>query len=96
VKLTSIERRVLAYLDQRGPSHRANMAADLARDDSNTARCQNGSNGAVPLIVGAWCRRLIPANLVTVRCDGEGYYRHHEITAAGAAAIRAQDGEGGR
>lgn len=86
--LTLIERRVLSYLDQRGPSHRAHIAGDLAAEGTNTAVHQNGSNGAVPLIVGNWCRRLKASGLVA-ECRQDGFYRHHEITPAGRAALRA-------
>lgn len=87
--LTSIERRLLAYLDQHGATHRSHIAADLSPDDSRTAKHQNGSNGAVPLIVGGWAKRLKAAGLVRENRDyRSNAYISHEITAAGRAALR--------
>jgi DNA-binding MarR family transcriptional regulator len=87
--MSPIERRVLAYLDQRGPTHRSRVVADLAPDDSRSAKHQNGSNGATPLIMGSWCRRLDKAGYVRARYDRDAFYVHHEITPKGSAALRA-------
>lgn len=94
IALTPIERRVLGYLDQRGPTHRTHVVCDLASPDSRIGRLggkHNGSNGATPLIMGKWCKRLIAKGLVKlVRSDHPYWaYRHHEITAAGRAILRA-------
>lgn len=91
IELTPIELRVLRYLDQRGACHRHAIAADLASPDSRLGRgyC-NGSNGAIPLIVGRWTRRLIAAGLVRVRSDPRGFYQCHEITDAGRAFLRGE------
>ena len=89
--LTAHERRILAYLDQRGPSHRTNVVCDLASPESRIGRMggrHNGSNGATPLIMGKWCKRLEAAGLVQHVRRG-GYYLNHSITDAGRAAIRA-------
>jgi DNA-binding MarR family transcriptional regulator len=91
--LTSIEKRVLAYLDQRGPTHRERVVSDLASPESMIGRRggrTRGSNGATPLIMGAWCRRLIKAGFVRhVRSDDRFWgYMHHAITAAGRVALR--------
>ena len=92
---TGHELRILSYLDQKGPTHRANVVADLASPDSHHGRgISNGSNGAVPLVMGSWCKRLIAHRLVQCRYDRDGFYVHHEITALGKAALRAPRGEG--
>lgn len=89
-ELTPIERRVLAYLDQKGATHRSYMAGDLSKDDSRTARHQNGTNGAVPLIVGKWCRRLKQRGLVRENREyGTDAYISHEITASGKEMLRS-------
>lgn len=92
--LTDHERRILAYLDQHGATHRSKLAADLSDPSSNTARHQRGSNGAVPLIVGRWCARLVRERLVQVnRTAGSarkagGWYDSHAITEEGQAVLR--------
>lgn len=96
---TSIEKRVLAYLDQRGPTRREEVVIDLASEDSLIAARRKysksgrgfvrGSNGATPLIMGKWCKRLEAEGLVRNVRDRDCHYRHHEITPAGRAALRA-------
>jgi hypothetical protein len=87
--LKPIERRVLAYLDQRGPTERRVAVCDLANPDSNAGRgFQGGSNGAAPLIMGAWCRRLIEAGLVVEVRDAGWQYRAHKITPQGQILLR--------
>lgn len=97
MELRPIEKRVLAYLDQRGPSHRERVVVDLASAESDIGHRRDnkwgavrGSNGATPLIMGAWCRRLVKEGLVRqVRSDDHYWaYRHHEITDAGRRALR--------
>lgn len=95
---TAIELRVLSYLDQRGPSHRANVVCDLASPESRIGRLggrHNGSNGATPLIMGKWCSRLRKAGLVGLSTTREGYYEHHYITATGKKALRTAIGREG-
>lgn len=92
--MTPIEKRVLAYLDQRGATHRANVVCDLASPDSRIGRNggqHNGSNGATPLIMGKWCKRLIAAQLVRVNRSRDGWYLSHEITDRGRAELRAAE-----
>ena len=86
--LTDHELRILRYLHQRGATHRSKIAMDLADPASNTARHQNGSNGAVPLIVGRWCARLVREHLVKVNREARGWYHSHEITGEGEDIIR--------
>jgi DNA-binding MarR family transcriptional regulator len=90
--LSAIEKRVLAYLDQRGPTHRSHVVCDLASPDSRIGRNggrHNGSNGATPLIMGKWCKRLLDQGLVReVRQFRTSYYQHHEITDLGRALLR--------
>lgn len=87
--MTPIERRVLAYLDQHGPSHRTSVVGDLVSPDTKLGRgVFRGSNAGVPLIMGRWCAKLIKAGLVVVETHGGGFYRRHAITAAGRAALR--------
>lgn len=96
--LRPIERRVLAYLDQRGPMHRETVVCDLASPESMIGvrgGRTRGSNGATPLIMGAWCRRLVAAGYVRqVRSDDRFWsYQHHEITDAGRKRLRAEEAE---
>lgn len=95
INLWPIERRLLAYLDQRGSSHRSEIVTDLASDDSKTGwrrerghRHGGGSNGGAPLLMGAWARRLIKLGWVEQINDKEGFYLHHAITARGRGALR--------
>lgn len=100
--LTDHELRILRYLDQRGATDRATMVPDLAGDETRLGRNggrHNGSNGAIPLIAAAWCRRLIAERLVqtkperiawTSRGREISYYRRavYEITADGRQLLR--------
>lgn len=90
--LTSIERRLLAYLDQRGGhAHRADIAADLSAADSRIGRRGGkllGSNGAAPLIVGRWTARLREHGLVRAVYSAGGHYQAHTLTWAGKSALR--------
>lgn len=93
--LWPIERRILAYLDQHGPTHRETVVADLAGDDSRmgsrrdqSGRVILGSNGGTPRLMAAWSRRLLKAGWVQ-QVDRDGYYQHHAITSKGRAAFRA-------
>ena len=90
--LTDHERRILAYLDQRGGvAHRADVVCDLASADSRIARNgrrYNGSNGAVPMIMARGCARLVEARLVEKNSRPRGYYNGHAITTLGRAALR--------
>jgi hypothetical protein len=91
VSLTAIEQRVLSYLDQRGPTHRTNVVCDLASPESRIGQLggsHNGSNGATPLIMGKWCKRLVDQGYVRCIHDHDGYYRHHAITADGKQRLR--------
>lgn len=97
--LWPIERRVLEYLDQRGPSHRERVVVDLASPDSQIGRRRDnrwgavrGSNGNTPRIMGAWCRRLVKDGLVRqVRSDDTWWvYRYHEVTEAGRKLLRSE------
>ncbi len=92
---TSIEQRVLAYLDQQGPTHRTTIVCDLASPNSRIGRLggtHNGSNGATPLIMAAWCKSLLRDGLVREVRETRGRwanaYRHHEITDLGREAVR--------
>lgn len=84
-ELWPIEKRVLEYLDQHGPTHREKVVNDLSG-----RRFSRGSNGNCPRLMGAWCRRLEKAGLVKhVRSDDTWWaYRHHTITDAGRRLIR--------
>lgn len=94
--LTEHEKRILRYLDQRGPTHRETMVVDLASETSRIGsrtgpsgkRYVCGSNGATPMIAANWCKRLSAAGLVYRRNARDGFYRHHEITRAGQVLIR--------
>lgn len=95
IRLWPIERRLLAYLDQHGPSRRSEIVMDLASDDSKTGRRRDqghkrvgGSNGGAPLLMGAWTRRLIKLGWIEQINSKDGFYQHHAITARGRAAFR--------
>lgn len=93
---TEHEKRLLRYLDQRGPTHREAMVVDLSSEESRIARRAGpsgrryvqGSNGATPMIAANWCKRLVAAGFVYRRNDREGFYQHHEITHTGRKFIR--------
>lgn len=94
--LTDHERRLLAFLDQLGPTHRCKVVWELAHPESRIGWARDhgrglggsGSNNAEPMIMANWCRRLIAAGYVREHDDREGFYRHHEITAAGRKFFR--------
>jgi hypothetical protein len=68
IELTEHEVRILTYLEEHGPTHRAGVVCDLAAPDSRIGQgVRNGSNSAIPLIMGSWCKRLIKTGLVSVR-----------------------------
>lgn len=106
--LTDHELRILRYLEQRGPSDRQKVVVDLAdpdsaigyrRDHPNHGGGLRGSNGGAPLIMAAWCRRLVAERLVrtqrepvvwTTRTGRKEYDRRavYEITAEGRDVMR--------
>jgi hypothetical protein len=94
-ELKPIERRVLEYLDQHGPTHRAQIVRDLSGPETRWGgsgpMSGRGSNGAAPLIMGRWCARLIKAGLVRQNNPPSNFYfySHHEITDAGRRLLRA-------
>ncbi|MBB5764639.1 hypothetical protein ABEV34_28590 [Methylorubrum rhodesianum] len=97
-ELGHFERRVLSYLDQRGPSHRRNVVWDLASPESKIGRARDtgtavgggsSSNGEA-MIMGAWCRRITSLGFVRPVTDARGFYRHHEITPEGRAVLRGR------
>jgi hypothetical protein len=85
-----IERRVLAYLDQRGGrADRYDLVRDLVSPDSRIGKgIMNGSNAGVPRIMGSWCRRLSKSGYVVQCSRRDGFYSHHEITDAGRRYFR--------
>lgn len=87
--MTPIEKRVLAYLDQHGPTHRGQVVSDLSSPESRAGQgiC-NGSNGAAPLIMGKWCAALIKQGFVMQQRARGGHYQNHAITGAGRLALR--------
>lgn len=92
MKLTPIEKRVLQYLDQRGGcANRQNAVLDLASPDSKIHKVINSTGGHLAMIFGRWTSRLRKAGLVDERLRDDGYYSHHQITAAGRKAMRAAE-----
>lgn len=94
--LRPIERRVLTFLDQRGPTHRRLVVFELASPDSKIGRARDiggllgggsSSNGEA-LIMGGWVKRLVKWGWVRSVTRSGGFYRHHEITSAGRVALR--------
>ena len=96
IDMTAHERRILAFLDQRGATHRKDIVWELSAPDSKIGRARDGghalggasSGNGEALIMGAWCRRLIREGLVREVRDAWGFYRGHKITFDGRAAIR--------
>lgn len=93
--LTPHERRILGYLDQRGPTHRSRVLIDLASPDSKWGGKHlsgRSSNNAAPMIMANWCRRLEKAGLVKhVRSEDQHWsYRHHAITPKGRTLLRGK------
>ena len=89
MRLSAHERIILEYLDHRGPTHRRYVVANLVGSNSRTARTGGrGSNGAVPMIMENWCRRLTAAGMVEQVSYGSGAYRWHRITTAGHDKLR--------
>lgn len=89
MKLWSIERRILSYLDQRGPMHRSTIVADLSGPDSRIGKgILNGSNSRVPQLMAAWSRRLVKQGAVKIR-KHDGFYQHHAITDIGRKMLRS-------
>lgn len=89
--LTPFELRILRYLDQHGRMHRSRIVVDLASPNSKVASMGGrlgGSNGAAPLIVGKWCRRMIRRGLIAAEYSRDGFYQFHMITPAGRQKVR--------
>ena len=86
VNITPFRRRILAYLDQKGPSSRIDIMCDLSPEGS-TAVIRAIPQSAARL-VGAWAAPLIRDGLVRVVYSQRGFYQHHEITDAGRRAVR--------
>ncbi len=94
--LTRHEQRILAFLDQHGPTHRRDVVWELSSPDSKIGRARDagsalggGSSGnGEALIMGAWCRRLIGWGYVEATHDGRGFYCDHLATPKGRAALR--------
>jgi DNA-binding MarR family transcriptional regulator len=81
--LTNLEKRVLAYLEQRGPTYRRIGAHDLAN-----LRNKGYSAQALSRMAGKITFNLRKAGLVRdVRSDF-GFHKHYEITDAGRKALR--------
>ena len=97
LRLTDHERRILAYLDQHGPTRRERIVFDLAAPDSKIGRARDdgtalggGSSGnAEAAIFGHWSRRLKEKALICAIYDNSGrHYRGHQITTAGRERLR--------
>lgn len=90
--LWPIERRVLQYLDQRGPMNRLQMVADLSSPESRHGMgIANGSNGAGTLIAGRWTKRLVRAGFVKENRTRDLHWQHNNfaITATGKKVVRS-------
>jgi len=92
---TEHELKVLRYLHQRGPMERRDILVDCASDESlignrglHGRRSYNGSNGAAPMIVARWMKRLIAQGLARETRE-ESYHRNYKLTAKGEQFIRA-------
>lgn len=82
--MTPFRRRLMAYLDQHGPTPRVTIMCDMI-PDSLAGRKGDPQNAA--RIVGRWVEPLIDAGLIRVE-HHRGFYRHHELTERGRAWLR--------
>ena len=96
MQLTNIERRVLAYIDQRGgKAERQTIVCDLADPESRVGMGYvNGSGGHLAMIFGRWSKRLSQHGLIEAAHRSDGFYLHHAITPVGRNALRSNAGEG--
>lgn len=71
---TASELRVLQYLDQRGPTHRQTLAADVA----NLRKAKHWPQ-ALTMIAGKMTYRLRREHLISEVCDGRGFHKAYQI-----------------
>jgi DNA-binding MarR family transcriptional regulator len=77
------ELRVLQYLDQRGPTHRHDLAGDII----NSTR-KSLWNQALTRLAGKLTFRLRQAGLVEENRCKKGFHNSYSITDAGRKAVR--------
>ncbi len=82
MNMTQHRRRILAALEQRGPTHRQHLS-DLFEWRTPTVGPQ-----AITRTVGRMMRPLIDAGLVTERRERAGYHMHYAITDSGKRRLR--------
>lgn len=99
-KPTDHEMKVMRYLHQHGLTERRNILVDCASENSVIGmrgrstfarrRFYNGSNGAAPMIVARWMRRLIAEGLAREKRSQDRYYSHRgfELTPKGHQFVR--------
>ena len=95
---TDHEAKLLRYLHQRGPTERRTILIDCASDNSmigsrrnlskTGAAFYNGSNGAAPMIVARWMRRLVGAGYVKEKRRQLGLHDHYRLTEQGEKFVR--------
>lgn len=101
-KPTEHELKLMRYLHQRGPKERRDILVDCASDSSlislrgrhtkSGRRFINGSNGAAPMIVARWMKRLITEGLVRENRITLSLGRHQDyrLTTRGQQFVREQ------
>ena len=98
---TAHEWKLLRYLHQRGPMERRTILVECCSENSLIAQRAelsrgrkpffNGSNGAAPMIVARWMKRLIAAGLIAENRSYDRYWRHldYRLTPQGQAFLRS-------
>ncbi len=105
---TEHEMKLLRYLHQRGPMERRSILVDCCSENSLIAQRAglstgrrpffNGSNGAAPMIVARWMKRLIAEGLVAEKRSYDRYWRHldYHLTHRGETFLRSTPPPPGR
>lgn len=84
--LRPTEIRILQYLEQRGPTHRQQIADDIMNKPKVYKRLYWPQ--ALTMICGKMTYRLRREHLISEVCDSRGFHKAYEISAAGRAAMR--------
>jgi len=104
-KPTDHELKLLRYLHQHGLTERRSILLDCASDASLIAarasgttgkrRFYQGSNGAAPMIVARWMKRMLATGMVRERRDADRSYVHigYELTSKGDHFLRDHHGK---
>jgi hypothetical protein len=98
---TAHELKVMRYLHQRGPMERRSILVDCCAETSliNLRKTRHngqrgyyqGSNGAAPMIVARWMKRLLAEGLVAERRGSPSEHWEHidyHLTSKGQSFVR--------